>query len=684
MAYSAPSSEIIVKLRHHFTESWITGLPDVIQVLDSAARILASYVAEPTVVGRRRAVAEALQQFSGAWLAHMMSAISDAGVKGAFDTSVQTVRANLQSPRHSLIETEVVASRLALAIMEECSSEFTDLRTRVISLEQTEEIDSHDILRPNVISRVIVNAWVYAGFSMDHWSTLQPVLHQEFSNFAIDQYHEVNRYLLSQGVRPEIHLRPLIRHTLNQSGYQAAALAKTDLMSGEVASRLTTLEPILPISPPPFETDRKKNVESRHHLITQDGLQQQAQTIKNISGSETQRGTIEIVAWLFQSILAEERIPAIVRVWFARLQMPVLRVAVSEPDFFALADHPARRLINRMGGSVMGFETGNPPLGEALEKEIKRIVQVVEAYPDTGRRVFQTVLGEFERFLENFFKNDNEAARKGVSLAQQVEQREALAIQYTIEIRKMLNEVSMHAGVREFLFHVWADVLATSELKFGAESQETQLIKRTAKDLIWSCSTKVSKEERAEVIRRLPGLLENLRDGMREAGISEVKQDEYIQSINNSLAIAFTSKANAIHHNRLKNLISKLEALEEMLPDAADMDIDESMVLDLSADETSELELVTEGGGMPTAPILALARELELGSSLMLDYHDRRDLVKLVWKGSRRQLSLFVSPQGRAILFQRRRLAAFLQAGLLVPAQESSFDSSSKGFKVGD
>jgi hypothetical protein len=27
--------------------------------------------------------------------------------------------------------------------------------------------------------------------------------------------------------------------------------------------------------------------------------------------------------------------PGGVRVWFARLQMPVLRVAVSEPDFFA-------------------------------------------------------------------------------------------------------------------------------------------------------------------------------------------------------------------------------------------------------------------------------------------------------------------------------------------------------------
>ena len=35
-----------------------------------------------------------------------------------------------------------------------------------------------------------------------------------------------------------------------------------------------------------------------------------------------------------------------------------------------------------------------------------------------------------------------------MSLAQQVEQRETLAIQYTIELRKMLNEVPVQEGVR--------------------------------------------------------------------------------------------------------------------------------------------------------------------------------------------------------------------------------------------
>lgn len=403
-----------------------------------------------------------------------------------------------------------------------------------------------------------------------------------------------------------------------------------------------------------------------------DELHQRKQALKKAAATPEERATIEIVALLFQSILTEDRIPSAVRVWFARLQMPVLRVAVTEPDFFATIDHPARRLIDRMGACVMGFDSAAAGVNEALEKEIKRIVQVVEAYPDTGRRVFQTVLIEFEKFLEHYFKNENELTKRGVSLAQQVEQRETMAIQYTIELRRMLNEVPVQEGVRQFLFHVWADVLATAGMRHGAQGEQTKAMKRAAADLIWSASAKVTREERAEVIRRLPLLLKSLREGMANAGMDQPRQDEHIQQLNNSLAAAFTAKAAVIPDDRLRELMERLETLEELLPDAADVEIDESMVLDLSGHQSSELEVVLEGGSMPTPAMVAWARELQVGSWYMLDRGGHTEPVQLSWHGLRKQLSLFVTPQGRCVLFQQHRLASYLQAGLIVPAQDEA------------
>jgi len=227
-------------------------------------------------------------------------------------------------------------------------------------------------------------------------------------------------------------------------------------------------------------------------------------------------------------------------------------------------------------------------------------------------------------------------------------------------------------GVREFLFHVWADVLAMTAVKQGLQSDETKAMKRAATDLIWSASAKTSREERAEVIRRLPPLLKTLRDGMEDAGVPQDKQDEHVQRLNNSLAAAFTAKTASISNDRLEELMARLETLEELLPEALGVDLDEGLVLDLSGHASADLEVVGEGGSMPTPAMLAWARELQVGSWYMLDYRNRNEQVQLAWQGLRKQLTLFVSPQGRGILFQKHRLAAFLQAGLLVPAQDEA------------
>jgi hypothetical protein len=119
-------------------------------------------------------------------------------------------------------------------------------------------------------------------------------------------------------------------------------------------------------------------------------LRRRTTDLKNKAETKSEKATIEIVALMFQAILQEDRIPPAIRVWFARLQMPVLRVALAEPDFFSTLNHPARRLIDRMGSCVMGFDASGIN-GSALESEIKRVVQVIEQYPETGRRVYQLV-----------------------------------------------------------------------------------------------------------------------------------------------------------------------------------------------------------------------------------------------------------------------------------------------------
>ncbi|WP_427914285.1 DUF1631 family protein [Ramlibacter sp. MMS24-I3-19] len=401
-------------------------------------------------------------------------------------------------------------------------------------------------------------------------------------------------------------------------------------------------------------------------------LRERTGELKRKATTQTEKATIEIVALMFQSILSEERIPPAVRVWFARLQMPVLRVALAEPEFFGTLQHPARQLIDRMGSCVLGFSAATIT-GSALETEIKRVVQVIEQYPETGRRVFQLVYEEFQKFLAKFLTEKGDTQRL-VSVAQQVEQKETMAVQYTIELRKMLNDLPVREELREFLFKVWAEVLAVAAVRFGAQHEETIALKKSAADLVWSASAKPNRTERARVIHDLPQLLQRLRKGMALLGLSTADQEKHIKVIGDTLADAFMSKTEAIPQAQIDAMTKRLANLEDFIADdpAAELPLDaESIELMLGID-ASMIEVVTDGGSHPSDAMMAWAMELQQGNWFTLDHSGKVHQVQYVWRSDRRQLHLFASTEGRSFLVQARRLASYLQAGLLFPAEEEA------------
>ncbi|MDM0044682.1 DUF1631 family protein [Variovorax dokdonensis] len=394
--------------------------------------------------------------------------------------------------------------------------------------------------------------------------------------------------------------------------------------------------------------------------------------LKKKAPTTADKATVEIVALMFQAILAEERIPFSARVWFARLQMPVLRVAIAEPEFFGTLQHPARMLIDRMGSCVMGFDAAAIS-GSALENEIRRVVQVIEQYPETGQRVFKLVYDEFVAFLSKYL-TQSDATQRLMSVAQQVEQKETMAIQYTIELRKMLNDMPVRDEIREFLFKIWAEVLAMAALRYGPQDQQTVTLKRAAADLVWAASAKPSRTDRARVIQDLPNLLQRLRQGMSLMGIEGEPQEQQIRTIGETLSDAFMSKTDAIPSAQIDAMSKRLANLEDFFSDegATELPLDAASIELLLGVDATSIEVVPDTGTKVSEEMLAWAHELQVGNWFMLDHNNRVTQVQFVWRSDRKQLHLFASPGGNSFLIQAGRLASYLQAGLLVPAEEET------------
>ena len=413
-------------------------------------------------------------------------------------------------------------------------------------------------------------------------------------------------------------------------------------------------------------------------------LRQQSTELKGKAENDNEKAIIELVALMFQSILQEDRIPPGARVWFARLQMPVLRIALADPDFFNKLDHPARQLIDHMGSCVLGFDSSGIRT-EDLVTEIKRVVQVVEQYPETGDRVYKRVYEEFQQFLKKHLAK-KPSAQKVLGVAEQLEQKETLAIQYTIELRDQLKDMPVREEIRSYLFKVWAEVLAVSTVRQGKQHEETLRLKKTATDLIWAASAKPNRADRAKVISGLSGLLQSLRDGMNMLGIGRSAQEAHVKIISDTLADAFMAKTEAIADEQIQAMAQRLAELDDYISDdgGEELPLDTENIEELLGFEATDLDVVSQGGGSASAVMMEWARDLALGSWFALDFKSNVAQVQYVWRSPLGHLHLFANNVGHSYLFQTARLAAYLQVGLLEPQEDEPLTARATRSALGE
>ncbi|RMX04765.1 DUF1631 family protein [Corticibacter populi] len=419
---------------------------------------------------------------------------------------------------------------------------------------------------------------------------------------------------------------------------------------------------------------------------------QQSEAIRDKAGKPNEKAIIEMVALMFQSVLAEDRVPASVRVLFARLQVPVLRIALAEPEFFSDMNHPARRLIDRMGSAAMGFD-GADFQGSVLETELRRLVQMIEQYPDTGSKVFQLALAEFEKFLRKFL-TENRKAGKAMSVAQQVEEKETLLVKYTIELRKMLQDMPIKDEVRSFLFKVWAEVLAVSAVRVGPQDEETLRYKRAATLLVWATSAKTSARERSRVAQALPRLTRRLRKGLALVGVVDMAQEAALGRLLGLISEAFLAKTQTLAPGQLRAMSRRLENLENFISAEGVDDIPlnpENIELMLGMDASNLVVLQpADAEALKDVPteLLAWAGSRELGGWYTLapaadakgpnrarssgDDGNGDDGIRLqyVWHSRHKHLHLFSSSAGRSYLIKLKTLAGYFHAGQLVPLDQ--------------
>jgi hypothetical protein len=232
---------------------------------------------------------------------------------------------------------------------------------------------------------------------------------------------------------------------------------------------------------------------------------------------ELDRGTVDALAEVFDFVFADQAIPIQMKFIIGRLQIPVLKAAMIDRDFFLSDQHPARKLVDTLAGASVAWA---PEKGEEdpLYLRIEHTVQRVLTEFENDLALFVDLLREFTEFL---FESEQQAQvrvepvaeleRTGESWEQALEHADELIHE---RIQALSAEQSVAPFLLPFLTNQWREVMARAWMDEATREKNYALATKTMEQLIWSIQPKTSADERRELVAILPDMVRQLNAGL--------------------------------------------------------------------------------------------------------------------------------------------------------------------------
>lgn len=196
-----------------------------------------------------------------------------------------------------------------------------------------------------------------------------------------------------------------------------------------------------------------------------------------------EQDAIELLGMLFGELSEEHRDSHPVRELLARLEVPLLRVALRDRTFFSSPAHPARRLLNAISASGRFWvdEHGEDTL---LFTRLRAMVDRITRDYDDDLAVFDDLLEDLNGFLGTLARKSEVAEKRHVETARGRERLELARRSANTAIANLLEGRETAAIARTLLEQTWTDVLALTILKHGNEPAELERVLSVANRLV--------------------------------------------------------------------------------------------------------------------------------------------------------------------------------------------------------
>lgn len=401
---------------------------------------------------------------------------------------------------------------------------------------------------------------------------------------------------------------------------------------------------------------------------------------KSLNVGQVDSDVINLVSMLFDFILEDRQLHPVMKALIGRLQIPVLKVALSDKNFFNRGGHPVRKLLNELALSAIGWTEKKVGQRDPLREKIESVVDRVLNEFNTNVTLFEELLKDFSHFMD-LDRRRRELVEQRLRDAEEGRARQERASQAADGLVQELTEQrDIPEPVVGLLNEAWTKYLQWVVLREGEESDRWQHARNLTEQLVWSVDPRpVTESTRGELLRAIPAIVDDLRKALQEISWDPFATDAAIRDLELAHVDVFqrlvtapsVPEAPAEPEDLLQPETERPDETpvapppaEEALREAPVPSEPKEPTVDIVSEAPSEAAETPEAAVLVSQEWLAKAESLRVGSWIELTRDETKVRCKLAAFIKATGKYIFVNRSGAKVAeYLRQELAADMEAG---------------------
>ena len=174
--------------------------------------------------------------------------------------------------------------------------------------------------------------------------------------------------------------------------------------------------------------------------------------------------TIDFIKLIFDAIIADASITDAIKALLLSLQIPVIKAAMIDANFFVDDHHPARQLLDKLAEAGVGVSDHKDMIYIEIEKFVKKLLNDY----DEDVEAFNVALQELNELTEGL---SSKAQEREAEAQRQLKHANARNVVLQ-EIRKITLGHELPVGVHALVLKVWPSLMFNHFLHFGKANDE--------------------------------------------------------------------------------------------------------------------------------------------------------------------------------------------------------------------